>query len=92
MFHVTTAQLTKAVTEVDYESGPHSSAKKRKTLVAEATVPSTVAETTTGSAPTTSKTRNPAANKVAPSGSTTQQDDTLSSSSDSDSLPEVPFK
>ena len=41
MFLVTTAQLTKAVTGVDYESGPHQTKRKRKTG-ADHTTPSKV--------------------------------------------------
>ena len=120
MFCITTAQLTKAVTGVDYESGLHSSVKKRKTTDAAQTTPSKVAKTTANSTPSTSKTGNPAMDnapalakpsqskkglevteslcniqgydKIIPTDSATQQDDTLSSSSDSDSLPGVPFK
>ena len=36
-FKVTTAQLTKAITGVDYESGPHTSSKKRKLTAADST-------------------------------------------------------
>ena len=36
-FKVTTAQLTKAITGVDYESGPHTSSKKRKMTAADST-------------------------------------------------------
>ena len=82
----------KAVTGVDYESGPHSYAKKRKTTEADATVSSKIAKTTTGLASTTSKTHTPATDNVVPMGSATQPDDTLSSSCNSDSLPDVPFK
>ena len=80
MFCITTAQLTKAVTGVDYESGPHSSAKKRKTTAATQAMPSKVAKTT-------------AADKAPAMAEPSQsKDDTLSMPSDSDSLPEVPFK
>ena len=64
MFCVTTAQLTKAVIEVDYESGLHSSAKKRKTTDAAQTTPSKVTKTTADSTPSTSKTGNPAMNNA----------------------------
>ena len=70
MFHITAAQLTKVVTGVDYESGPHSSAKKRKATETDAT----------------------ASDKVATTSKPAQQEDTLSISSDSESLPDVPFK
>ena len=43
MFQVTTAQLTKAVTGVDYMSGPHTYIKKRKTSAEPST--STAAQT-----------------------------------------------
>ena len=43
MFQVTTAQLTKAVTGVDYMSGPHTYIKKRKTSAEPST--STTAQT-----------------------------------------------
>ena len=80
MFCVTMAQLTKTVTGVDYESGLHSSTKKRKTTDATQAMPSKVTKTT-------------AADKApAMAESSQSKDDTLSSSSDSDSLPEVPFK
>ena len=93
MFCVTTAQLTKAVTKVDYESGLHSSAKKRKTTDATQAMPSKVAKTTADSTPSTSKTGSPATDKAPATAKPSQsKDDTLSSSSDSDSLPEVPFK
>ena len=60
MFCITMAQLTKAVMGVDYESVPHSSAKKRKTTDATQTMPSKVTKTTADSTPSTSKTGNPA--------------------------------
>ena len=87
MFSVTTAQLTKAVMGVDYESGPHQMKRKRKTD-AECTTPSKVAKTSTDATPSTSRKDSSAV--------TTQveQEDTLtslSSSSDSEILLEVPF-
>ena len=71
MFQVTTAQLTKAVTGVDYMSGPHPYTKKHKTSAesstsAAAPTPKSPAETTTSAT----------ALKV-----TQVQEDTLSSSS-----------
>ena len=71
MFQVTTAQLTKAVTGVDYMSGPHTYIKKRKTSAE----PSTSTQTTTA-AQTTSPTVLKAAQET---------EDTLSSESDSSS-------
>ena len=52
MFQVTTAQLTEAVTGVDYMSGPHLYTKKRKTSAESSTstatpTPKSPAETTT---------------------------------------------
>ena len=87
------AQLTKAVTGVDYESGSYSSVKKRKTTDAAQATPSKVTKTTANSTPSTSKTGNPATDKAPAMAKPSQsKDDTLSSSSDSDSLPEVTFK
>ena len=53
MFSITTAQLTKAVTGVDYESGPHQTKRKRRTDV-DSTTPSKVAKTSTDATPSTS--------------------------------------
>ena len=53
MFCITTAQFTKAVPGVDYESGLHSSAKKRKTTDAAQTMPSKLTKTTADSTPST---------------------------------------
>ena len=120
MFCVTTAQLTKAVMGVDYESGPHSSVKKRKSTDTAQSMPLKIAKTAADSTASTSETGNPAIDnalalakpsqskkgqevteslcniqgydKIIPTDSATQQYDILSSSSDSDSLPEVPFK
>ena len=54
MFSITTAQLTKAVTGVDYESGPHHTKRKRRTD-ADSTTPSKVAKTSTDATPSTSR-------------------------------------
>ena len=53
MFSVTTTQLTKAVTGVDYESGPHQTKRKRKTD-ADSTTPSKVPKRSTDATPSTS--------------------------------------
>ena len=53
MFLVTTNQLTKAVTGVDYESGPHPYKRKRMTD-ATSTTPSKVAKTVADTTPSTS--------------------------------------
>ena len=71
MFQVTTAQLTKAVTGVDYMSGPHPYTKKRKT----STEPSTSTATPTLK-PTAATTTSATALKA-----TQEEEDTLSSSS-----------
>ena len=87
MFSVTTAQLTIVVMGVDYESGPHQTKRKRKTD-ADSTIPSKVAKTSTDATPSTScKDSSEVTTQV-------EQEDTLtslSSSSDSVILPEVPF-
>ena len=75
MFQVTTAQLTKAVTGVDYMSGPHTYIKKRKTSAEPSTSTATQTQTTTA-AQTTSPTVLKAAQEA---------EDTLSSESDSSS-------
>ena len=71
MFQVTTAQLTKAVTGIDYMSGPHTYIKKRKTSAEPST--STAAQTPK---PTAAKTTSATALKA-----TQEAEDTLSSSS-----------
>ena len=53
MFSVTTAQLTKAVMGVDYESGPHQTKQKRRTD-ADSTTPLKVTKTSTDATPSTS--------------------------------------
>ena len=53
MFSVTTAQLTKAVMGVDYESGHHQTKQKRRTN-ADSTTPSKVTKTSTDTTPSTS--------------------------------------
>ena len=87
MFSVTTAQLTKAVTGVDYESGPHQTKRKRKTD-ADSTAPSKAPKRSTDATPSTShKDCSKFTTQVE------QEDTSTSSSSLSDSviLPEVPF-
>ena len=87
MFSITTAQLTKAVMGVDYESGPHQTKQKRKTD-ADSTTPSKVAKTSTDATSSTSCKGSSAVTMQA------KQEDMLMSSSslsDSEILPEVPF-
>ena len=54
MFSVTTAQLTKAVMGVDYESGPHQTKQKRRTD-ADSTTSSKVTKISTNATPSTSR-------------------------------------
>ena len=86
MFLVTTAQLTKAVMGVDYESGPHQTKRKRKTG-ADRTTPSKVPKTSADATPSTS--RKDSSKFV----TDVEKEDTLTSLSSSNSmiLPEVPF-
>ena len=87
MFSVTTAQLTKAVTGEDYESGPHQTKRKRR-ADADSTTPSKVAKTSADATPSTSCKGSSAATTQA------EQEDMLTSSlplSDLENLPEVPF-
>ena len=72
MFLVTTNQLTKAVTGVDYESGPHSYKRKKMTT---STTSLKEAKTDVATTPTTST-----AQETVPE----KEEDTLSSSSSSD--------
>ena len=71
MFQITTAQLTKAVTGVDYVSGPHPYTKKCKTS-AESSTSTTAPTPKSPTEPTTSATALKA---------TQEEEDTLSSSS-----------
>ena len=87
MFSVTTAQLTKAVTGVDYKSGPHQTKRKRKTD-ADSTAPSKAPKRSTDATPSTSH------KDCSKFTTQVQEEDTLTSSSssgDSVILPEVPF-
>ena len=71
MFQVTTAQLTKAVTGVDYVSGPHPYTKKRKTS----------AESSTSTAAPTPKSPTETTTSATALKATQEEEDTLSSSS-----------
>ena len=86
MFSVTRAQLTKAVTGVDYESRPHQTKRKRKTGT-DHTTPSKVPKTSADATPSTS---HKDSTKFV---TDAEKEDTLTSSFSSDSmiLPEVPF-
>ena len=76
MFQVTTAQLMKAVTGVDYVSGPHPYTKKRKSS----------AESSTSTATPTPKSRAETTTSATARKATQEKEDTLSLSS-SDLLP-----
>ena len=76
-FSITVAQLHKAITGVDYKSGPHTYKKKKSITTETVTTTSTVKKTTPGPSPVS---------KEASSTEQIQADDTLASSSDSDSL------
>ena len=76
-FSITAAQLHKAITGVDYKSGPHTYKKKKSITTETVTTTSTVKKTT------------PGPSLVSKEASITEQipaEDTLASSSDSDSL------
>ena len=75
LFQITTAQLTKAITGVDYESGPHLYTKKRKTSATK----TSSKETAPHVEPSTSTTSTSTIPKA-----TQEEEDTLSSSSSSD--------
>ena len=78
-FKITTAQLTKAMTGVAYESGPHSSKKKRKLQDASPTATMSTQEE-----------QQPAQGSEPPQKKQQEQEekeDTLSSSSSSEDLP-----
>ena len=76
-FSITPAQLHKAITGVDYKSGPHTYKKKKSVTTETVTTMSTVKKTTPG--PST-------VSKEASTIKEIQAEDTLASSSDSDSL------
>ena len=76
-FSITPAQLHKAITGVNYKSGPHKYKKKKSVTTETVTTTSTVEKTTPG--PST-------ISKAASTIKEIQAEDTLASSSDSDSL------
>ena len=102
-FCITAAQLHKAVTGIDYQSGPHPYKRKQKTTDTGSTKPtklqktdacpspepSTLGEIPHGKAP--AKEAAPESDTDHPKTGAITSEDTLSSGS-SDSLPEVPFK
>ena len=102
-FCITAAQLHKAVTGIDYQSGPHPYKRKWKTTDTGSIKPTKLQKTDAGPFPepsTSSKTphRGAPAKEAAPKSDTDQpktavitSEDTLSLGT-SDSLPEMPFK
>ena len=95
MFHVTPNQLTKAVTGIDYEGGPHASKRKRPTDSDSTTTPAKTPKTSATATPSTSTTTKvPSSTKTAHGKQTGkhQDSDMLTSSTgstESDSLPDV---
>ena len=102
-FCITAAQLHKAVTGIDYQSGPHPYKRKRKTTDTGSIKPTKLQKSDVGPSPESSTSGETPhggvqAKEAAPESDTDQPktavitlEDTLSSGS-SDSLPEVPFK
>ena len=102
-FCITAAQLHKAVTGIDYQSGPHPYKSKQKTTDIGSTKPTKLQKTDAGPSPAPStlgespcgkaraKVAAPESDTDHPKIGAITSEDTLSSGS-SDSLPEVPFK
>ena len=82
-FQITTAQLTKAVTGVDYVSGPHPYTKKRKTSATKTSSKETAphVEPSTSTTATTPKSPAEPSTSAAALKATQEEKDTLSSSS-----------
>ena len=103
LFCITAAQLHKAVTGVDYQSGPHQYKGKRKATDTDSTMPTKLQKTDAGPSPAPSTSGETPSEKAPAKGTAPKSEtdhpksgaitseDTLSSSS-SDSLPEVQFK
>ena len=108
LFCITAAQLYKAVTGVDYQSGPHPYKGKRKATDTDTTMPIKLQKTDAGSPQAPSTSGNTPSEK-APAKGTTQKPETghpltvslqageipsedTLSSSSSETLPDVPFK
>ena len=82
-FAITTAQLHKAITRVDYKSGPHNYKQKRQADDVEPSTPAKHHKTDAEPAPSTSGSNKQVAE--------TLSTNTLTSSSSSEELPDVPF-
>ena len=108
LFRIMAAHLHKAVTGVDYQSGPHPYKGKRKSTDTDTTTPAKLQKTVAGLAPDPSTSGNPSS-EDAPAKGTTPKPDTghplttslqagetpsedMLSSSSSEELPDVPFK
>ena len=107
LFHIMAAQLHKAVTGVDYQSGPHPYKGKRKATVTDTTTPTKIQKTDAGLAPAPSTSGNLPSEDAPAKGTTRkpetghpltaslQAGETLSkdtlSSSSLEELPKVPF-
>ena len=102
-FCIMGAQLHKAVTGIDYQSGPHPYKRKQKTTDTASTKPTKLQKTDAGPSPAPSTSGETSCEKAPvketaresdtdhPKTGAITSEDTLSSGS-SDSLPEVPFK
>ena len=108
LFCITAAQLHKAVTGVDYQSGPHPYKGKRKATSADSTTSTKLQKTDAGPSPASS-TLDETPSKQAPAKGTAQEPETdhpltaslqaeeitsedTLSSSSSETLPDMPFK
>ena len=88
-FSITAAQLHKAITGVDYKSGPHRYKKKKQMTTETVTTMSTVQKTTPGPSAVSKETSPTTLQERDDADQCTEQipaEDTLASSSDSDSL------
>ena len=95
MFYVTTNQLTKAVTGIDYKGGPHASKRKRPTDANSTTTLAKAPKASATATPSTStKTKASSSKKMVHEKHTGKQQDSdmlssSTSSTESDSLPDV---
>ena len=70
LFHITAAQLHKAVTGVDYQSGPHPYKGKGKSMDTDTTTPTKLQKTNAGLAPAPSISGNPPSEDAPAKGTT----------------------
>ena len=108
LFCVTAAQLHKAVTGVDYQSGPHPYKGKRKSMDTDSTTPTKLQKTDADLSPAPSTSGNPPSENAPAKGTTSKPEpghpltaslragetpsEDTLSSSSSEELPDVPFK